>query len=141
MRSLRAALSFAFSLVSSIMLALAFGALWMLPTAYLQMRLPWLAWPVGALLGWAVARWSAPRTGAPVMAALVTLIAAAYVSVLTVTAALAGNMDMGLVETMQVAGGGMLASLTWLALTPGQMAWFASGALISAWIARRFRLR
>lgn len=123
------------------MLGLAVGALWMLPTAYLQMRLPWLAWPLGALLGWAVARWAAPRTGAPAMAALATLIAAAYVSVLAVTATLAGNMDMGLVETMRVAGGGMLTSLTWLALTPGQMAWFASGALLSAWIARRLPLR
>lgn len=137
MTRLRATFALAFSLLSSAMLGLAAGAVWMLPTAYLQTRLPWLAWPIGAMLGWAVARWAAPRTGTPLMAALATLVAAGYISVLEVAAELAGNMDMGLVEAMRIAGGGMLAALSMLSLTAGQIFWFATGALIAALVARR----
>lgn len=140
MTRLRALGALVFSAISAAMLGLAAGAIWMLPTVYMRLRLPWLAWPAGAALGFAVARWSAPRTGAPLLAALATLLASAYVSVLTVAATLAGNMDMGLVESMRAAGTAMLAVLAWLSLSPGQLVWFVTGAALSAWIARRTRL-
>jgi vitamin B12 transport system permease protein len=136
---LRAAFAAIFALLSAGMLGLAAGALWMLPTAYLQTRLPWLAWPLGALLGWAVARWVTPRVWAPWLAAGATVLAAAYVSVLIVAAKLAGNMDLGLTEAMRVAGASMLWSLTRLSLTAGQLLWVASGAAISAALAWRCR--
>ena len=119
------------------MLGLAAGALWMLPTAYLRSSLPWLAVPLGALLGWAIARWVLPRRGAALLAALATLLAAAYVSGLIAAARLAGNMDMGLVEAMRIAGAGMLWSLVRLSLDVVQLVWFAAGAAVAAWTARR----
>lgn len=141
MTRLRSVAATLFAIISALMLGLAAGALWMLPTAYLQHRLPWLAWPIGALLGWAMARWVTPRSGASWLAAVATLLAAAYVSVLIVAATLAGNMDLGLTEAMRVAGGPMLGSLTWLSLTTAQLLWFASGAAIAAWVAQRCRPR
>jgi vitamin B12 transport system permease protein len=127
----------AFAAISAAMLGLAAGALWMLPTAYLRSSLPWLAVPLGALLGWAIAHWVLPRPGAALLAALATLLAAAYVSVLIAAARLAGNMDMGLTEAMRIAGAGMLWSLVRLSLDVAQLAWFAAGAAVAAWTARR----
>ena len=111
----------AFAAISAAMLGLATGALWMLPTTYLRSSLPWLAVPLGALLGWAIAHWVLPRRGAALLAALATLLAAAYVSVLIAAARLAGNMDMGLVEAMRIAGAGMLWSLVRLSLDVVQL--------------------
>ncbi|MGA0585944.1 hypothetical protein ACO2Q2_02225 [Dyella sp. KRB-257] len=133
----RRALANAFAAVSAAMLGLAAGALWMLPTAYLRARLPWLALPLGALLGWAVARWVLPRPGAAILAACATLLAAAYVTALIAAAQLAGNMDMGLTDAMRIAGAGMLWSLMRLSLDVAQLAWFAAGAAVAAWTAHR----
>lgn len=141
MTRLRHAAATLFAIISATMLGLAAGALWMLPTAYLQHRLPWLAWPIGALLGWAIARWVTPRPGAPWLAAMATLMAAAYVSVLIVAANLAGNMDLGLTAAMRAAGGAMVWALVRLSLTGAQLFWFVSGAALAGWIAHRCRPR
>ncbi|HEX5306004.1 MAG TPA: hypothetical protein VFW82_07960 [Dyella sp.] len=137
MTRLRRSFANAFSAISAAMLGLAAGALWMLPIAYLQSTLPWLALPIGALLGWAVARWVLPRRGAAILAALATLVAAGYVCVLLTAARLAGNLDLGLTEAMRTAGPGMLWSLTRLSLDAAQLLWFAAGAAVAAWTARR----
>src|SRR5262249_37743824 len=47
----RVAFSWLFAAVSAVMLGLAAGAVWMVPTLYLQRPLPWLAVVVGWLLG------------------------------------------------------------------------------------------
>jgi hypothetical protein len=44
---------------------------------------------------------------------------------------------MGLVEAMRIAGAGMLWSLVRLSLDVVQLAWFAAGAAVAAWTARR----
>ncbi len=133
----RRTLANVFATISAGMLGLAAGALWMLPTAYLRARLPWLALPLGAMLGWAIAHWVMPRPGAAILAALATLLAAAYVSVLITAVRLAGNMDMGLTDAMRTAGTGMLWSLVRLSLDATQLLWFAGGAIVAAWAARR----
>lgn len=133
----RHAFATVFAAISAAMLGLAAGALWMLPMAYLQARLPWLALPLGALLGWTIARWVMPRRGAALLAALATLLAAAYVSTLVAAAQLAGNMDMGLVDAIRTAGIGMLWSLARLSLDATELLWFAAGATVAAWTARR----
>ncbi len=137
MTRLRRTFAHAFAAISAAMLGLAAGALWMLPTAYLRARLPWLALPLGALLGWAVAQWVMPRPGAAILAALATLLAAAYVTALIAAVQLAGNMDMGLTDAMRIAGAGMLWSLVRLSLGTAQWLWFLGGAAIAAWTARR----
>lgn len=136
MMRLRRVLANAFAAVSAAMLGLAAGALWMLPTAYLRARLPWLAVPLGALLGWAVARWVLPRPGAAILAALATLLAAGYVTALIAAVQLAGNMDMGLTDAMRTAGAGMLWSLVRLSLDATELLWFVGGAAVAAWTAR-----
>jgi len=137
MKRLRRTLSLALALVSAAMLGLAAGALWMLPVAYLQNGLAWLALPVGALLGWAVARWVSPRRDwASWLAVMATLLAMVYVNVLITGVRLAGLMGMGLTETMRTAGPAMLWSLAGLGLHPGQWIWFVAGAAVAALTAR-----
>lgn len=138
MKRTRRVLSLAFSLTSAAMLGLAAGALWMLPVAYLQRGMAWLAVPIGALLGWAIARWISPRHGAaPWLAAVATLLAAVYVNVLIAGVRLAGSMGMGLTETMRTAGPAMLWSLAGLGVPGGRWVWFAVGAGVAALTARR----
>ncbi len=137
MKRLRRALSFALALVSATMLGLAAGALWMLPVAYMHSSLAWLALPIGALLGWSVARWVSPWRGtASWLAAAATLLAAAYVNVLIAGVRLAGSMDLGLTETLRTAGPAMLWSLAGLDRQPAQWAWLAAGAAVAALTAR-----
>ncbi|HEU4669582.1 MAG TPA: hypothetical protein VFR91_02625 [Dyella sp.] len=138
MKRTRRVLSLVFSLVSAAMLGLAAGALWMLPVAYLRGGMAWLAVPVGALLGWAVARWANRRRSvAPWLAAGATVLAAMYVNVLIAGVRLAGSMDLDLTETLRTAGPAMLWSLAGLGAHPGEWVWFAAGAAVAALTARR----
>ena len=138
MTRLRQILSLGMSLASAAMLGLAAGALWMLPVAYLQRNMAWLALPLGAALGWSVARWASPRRpGAPWLAAAATLLAAGYVNVLIAGVKLAGSMSLGLTETLRTAGASMLWALATLGIGAAQWAWFAAGAAVAALTARR----
>ncbi|MBU6246979.1 MAG: hypothetical protein KGN77_04420 [Xanthomonadaceae bacterium] len=138
MSRLREILSLAMSLASASMLGLAAGALWMLPVAYLQRDMAWLALPLGAALGWSVARWVSPRRrSAPWLAAAATLLAAGYVCVLITGVKLAGSMSLSLSETLHTAGPSMLWALATLGAGAAQWAWFAAGAVVAALVARR----
>ena len=55
--SARALFSALFALFSAVMLGLAFGAVWMVPTLFFQHVLPWLALAVGWVLGWMIRGW------------------------------------------------------------------------------------
>ena len=136
--NLRALLMAVFTLLCAAMLGLAAGACWMVMTLYLRHPAPWLALPAGVLLAWAMRHWvHRPGKVAAALAALATLLAATYVSVLIAGVLIAGNMGMGLLDALRTAGGGMLLQLARLGLSPTNAGWFAAGAALAAFIAGR----
>jgi len=136
--SARAAFSWLFALFSAVMLGLAAGAVWMVPTLYMQRPLPWLAIIAGWLLGKAVRSWvRPPGVAAALLAALAMLTGAVYVNLLTAAARIAGSMGLGLVDTLRTAGPGLLVQLAGLANAPADNAWYAAGLGIAALVAGR----
>lgn len=131
-----------FAAFSAAMLGFAAGAVWMLPTMFLQRPLPWLAIPVGALLGWAVRCWVSPvgRTAA-VLAAAASVLAGVYVSMLMAAVRIAGSMGLSLMDAMREAGPAMLLQLARMAVSGTDLGWFAAGAVVAAWAAARSSLR
>jgi hypothetical protein len=130
----------AFTLFSACMLGLAAGAIWMVATLYLRQPLPWLALPVGALLAWAIRLGvRPPGPGAALLAALATVLASIYVSVLIAAANIAGDLGMGLIDALRTSGAGMLWQLAHLALAPVDIGWFIAGAVLAATLALRRR--
>lgn len=129
-----------FALFCSAMMGLAIGAAWMVAAMYLHRPSPWLALPAGVVLAWTVRHWiRRPGTGAAVLAAFATLLAALYFNVLMAAIQLAGNFGMSLTEAMRAAGTGMLLALARMGLSPTDWTWYALGALLAAWLARRRR--
>jgi vitamin B12 transport system permease protein len=138
----RAAFSWLFALISALMLGLAAGAVWMVPTLYLQRPLPWLAVVAGWLLGKVMRQWVRPAgAGAACLAALATLAAALYVNLLTAAARIAGLMGLGLVDTIRTAGFGLLLHLSELGNAPGDDVWYAAGVGLAAFTAARATAR
>nr|WP_199040961.1 hypothetical protein [Dyella sp. ASV24] len=135
---IRAVFSLLFALVSALMLGLAGGAVWMVPTLYSQHALPWLALPVGWLLGKAVRNWVRPASGqAAVLAVIATLTAVLYVNLLMAAARIAGLMGLGLVDSIRTAGLPLLLQLARLSSSPMDDAWFIAGMVLSAIAALR----
>lgn len=127
-----------FAVFSAATLGLAAGAVWMLPTMFLQRPLPWLAVPIGWLLAAAVRGWvQPPGRLAATLAAMASVLAAAYVSVLTAAARIAGAMGIGLTDALREAGTSMLLHMAQLALSGTELGWFAAGAVLAAWKAAR----
>jgi hypothetical protein len=136
--SARVAFSALFALISTVMLGLAAGAVWMVPTLYLQRPLPWLALPVGWLLGKAVRNWVRPAgRDAALLAALATFTAAIYVNLLTAAARIAGLMGMGLIDAMRTAGFRLLLELATLGQAATDNVWFVIGIVVAALTALR----
>ncbi|HEY2624820.1 hypothetical protein [Dyella sp. Tek66A03] len=136
--SARVAFSALFALISAVMLGLAAGAVWMVPTLYLQRPLPWLALPVGWLLGKAVRNWVRPAgRDAALLAALATFTAAIYVNLLTAAARIAGLMGMGLIDAMRTAGFRLLLELATLGQAATDNVWFVIGIVVAALTALR----
>jgi vitamin B12 transport system permease protein len=122
-----------FALVCAIMIGLAAGALWMLLALFARGTLAWVALPLGVLLGWLMRAWVAPQRGsAATLAALATLLAAAYMCCLLATARLAALMGMGFSETLHRAGPGMLLRLARLSTSRGMLGLFVLGAAVAA---------
>jgi vitamin B12 transport system permease protein len=136
--SVRTVFSMLFALLSALMLGLAAGAVWMVPTLYLRQPLPWLAMPLGWLLGKAIRHWVRPASGnAAILAALATFIAALYVNLLTAAARIAGLMGLGLIDSMRTAGFRLLLQLAELGCTATDGVWFIAGMGIAAFVALR----
>ncbi|AIF49146.1 hypothetical protein [Dyella japonica] len=135
---IRAVFSLLFALVSALMLGLAAGAVWMVPTLYSQHALPWLAVPGGWLLGKAIRHWVRPiEPDAAILAAFATFIAVLYVNVLMAAARIAGLMGLGLIDSLRTAGLPMLLQLAQLSATPSDDLWFIAGMGIAAFVASR----
>ena len=129
---------FVFALFCAAMMGLAVGATWMVAAVYLRQTAPWLGLPAGAVLAWAVRHWiRRPGTGAALLAAFATALAALYFNVLMATIKLAGSFGMGLSETVRTAGAGLLLDLAKLGMSPADLAWYALGTLLAAGLAWR----
>ncbi|XRD80691.1 hypothetical protein ISN76_05350 [Dyella halodurans] len=136
--SARVAFSALFALISAVMLGLAAGAVWMVPTLYLQRPLPWLALLVGWFLGKAVRSWVRPAgPHAAVLAVVATGTAALYVNLLTAAARIAGLMGMGLIDAMRTAGLRLLLELAALGQVATDNLWFIVGMAVAAVVALR----
>ena len=136
--SVRTLSLFVFALFSAAMLGLAAGAIWMVATLYLRHPLPWLALPIGVLLAWTIRACVRPAgTGAALLAACATALAALYVNMLIAGVLIAGNMGMGLIEALRTAGTGMLWQLARMALSPADIGWAVLATLLAAWLAWR----
>jgi hypothetical protein len=127
-----------FSIFIAAMLGLAAGALWMVATLYQRQPMPWLALPIAVVLAWAI-RHSVrqPGNGAAVLAALATLLASIYVSMLIAAAQIAGSMGLGLIDTLQTAGSGMLWQLARIGFSVSDGVWIVLAVLLAAWLGRR----
>jgi len=136
--NVRLGFNLAFALVSAAMLGLAAGAVWMLASVYEQHKLPWLALPIGWALALGIRRWiRPPGRVAAALAAIATLLAAGYVSLLTAAAQISSMLGIELTDVMHTAGLGMLLSLTRFSLSASTAAWFVAGAIVAAWFAKR----
>ncbi|MBD8900538.1 hypothetical protein [Rhodanobacter sp. DHG33] len=129
---------FVFGLFCAAMMGLAIGAMWMVAAIYLRQAAPWMALPAGVALAWAIRHWiRRPGTGAAVLAAFATALAALYFNVLMAAILLASNFGMGLTEALHTAGTGMLLDLARLGLGRAEFVWYALGTLLAAWLAWR----
>lgn len=117
-----------FALCCAVMLGLAAGAVWLLPTVYLHRPLPWLAIPAGWLLGIAMRQWVHGKAwNAALLAALATVIASLYIRVLITTVNISAMTDYGLLDAARTAGWSMLWDFTRLALSRVDVAWSLAG--------------
>jgi vitamin B12 transport system permease protein len=138
--NLRVAFSSLFALISALMLGMAAGAVWMVPTLYLQQAMPWAVLPIAWLLGKAIRSWVRPAgRRAALLAALATLTAALYVNLLTAAARIAGLMGMGLVDSMRTAGFHLLLQLAEIGQSRWDDLWYAVGMSVAAVVALRSR--
>ncbi|HUB88461.1 MAG TPA: hypothetical protein VMA74_01885 [Dyella sp.] len=128
------------ALCCAIMLGLAAGAVWLLPTVYLHRPLPWLAIPAGWLLGIAIRQWvHGKKWNAALLAAFATAVASVYIRVLITTVTIAAMTDYGLLAAARTAGWSMLLDFTRLALSKLDVAWSLAGIVVAAVTATRRR--
>jgi vitamin B12 transport system permease protein len=135
---MRALPSLFFALLCAVTFGLAAGAIWMVPTMFAGRSLPWLALPIGWLLGQVVGRWIRSRgVQGGALAALATLLAATYTKCLVVAANIAGMMGIGFVDALREAGFRMLTSLAAASLGWTESMIYLLGAAIAAIAAAR----
>lgn len=139
--SARRLLGFAFALICTVMIGLAAGAVWLVPTILASKLMPWLAVPVGWVLGRIVRGWVNPggRVGAAVLAAIAMILATAYLTVLVAGARIAGSLGLGFFDTLHVAGIALLTDIARMTLTGGDIAWYAVGVVLAVLGALRER--
>ncbi len=129
---LRRVLGECFALFCAVMLGLAAGALWLVPTVLLRHTLPELALLAGWLLALAIRQWvHAGKWNALLLAWIATVVACAYVRILTAAADLSAMMGYGLVDVMRTAGSSMLLDLARVGLTPRDLFWDAAGIVVA----------
>jgi len=139
--SARRLLSFLFTLICTVMIGLAAGAVWLVPTILVSKLMPWLAIPMGWVLGRIVRSWVSPggRVGAALLAAIAMILASAYLTVLVAGARIAGSLGLGFFGTLRVAGIALLTDIARMTLTSGDVAWYAAGTILAVLGALRGR--
>lgn len=127
-----------FALCCAVMLGLAAGAVWLLPSVFFHRPLPWLAVPAGWLLGIAMRQWVHGRKwNAALLASLATAVASAYLRVLIAAVNLAAMMGYGLVHAMRTAGSSMLLDFARFGTGKLDIAWAVVGMIVAAVTALR----
>lgn len=127
-----------FALLCAAMLGLAAGAVWLLPTVFMHRPLPWIAVPVGWLLGAAIRQWVHGRGWhAAVLAALATVVASVYIRVLISAVNISAMMGYGLIDSMHTAGLSMLLDFARVGMQPVDIAWAVAGIIAAVVNARR----
>lgn len=127
-----------FALICAVMLGLAAGAIWLLPIVFLRRPLPWLALPVGWVLGIAIRQWVHGHKGhAALFAALATVVASAYIRILMAATDMAAMTGYGLIETMRIAGTSMLLDFARFGMSTEDAVWAAIGVVLAAITALR----
>lgn len=127
-----------FALFCTVMLGLAAGAVWLVPTAYLHRPLPWLAVPAGWVLAMAIRQWVHERRWhAALLAALATAIASVYIHVLISAVNISVMMGYGLVDAMRTAGWSMLLDFARISMRPLDMGWTLAGVVVAIFSALR----
>lgn len=122
-----------FGAVCAVVFGFAAGAVWMVPCMMFGRALPSLVLPAGWLLGLVVRRWLRfDGVLGATLAALATLVAAAYTACLVVAATISGMMGVGFVQAIADAGPGMLLGLARIAQGPSELGLYVAGALLAA---------
>lgn len=127
-----------FAVVCAAMLGLAAGAVWMVAALYMRHPAPWLALPFGVVLAWAIRHWvQPPGRWAAALAALATMLAALYLSVLMAGVLIASNLGMGMFDALRTAGVDMLLQLARLGFSAADAGWYLVAAALAAVVASR----
>jgi vitamin B12 transport system permease protein len=139
--SVRRLLGFVFTLICTVMIGLAAGAVWLVPTILMSKLMPWLAVPIGWILGRIVRGWVNPggRTGAAVLAAIAMIIASGYLAILVAGARIAGSLGLGFFDTLHVAGVALLTDIARMTVTGGDIVWYLAGTVLAVLGALRER--
>ena len=128
----------AFTLLGTITLGAATGAVWMVATLYFRQPTAWFALPAGVLLAWILRTGThAPGAACTGLAALATIVAALSVNALLAGVQIAGSMGLDLSDALTTAGGGLLWQLARIATSPADLVWYGAGAVLAAIIAWR----
>jgi hypothetical protein len=127
-----------FALFCTLMLGLAAGAVWLLPTVFLRQPLPWLAVPAGWLLAIAIRQWvHGRRWHGAILAALATVIASLYIRVLISAVTISAMMGYGLIDSMRTAGFSMLLDFARIGMSPLDIGWAVAGVVVAVLCALR----
>ncbi|WP_233843371.1 hypothetical protein [Dyella sp. 2HG41-7] len=121
-----------FALGCALMLGLAAGAIWLVPTVFLHRPLPWLAVPAGWLLAKAMRKWVHTRKwNAAVLAALAVVVASVYIRVLITTVNIAAMLGYGLIDALRTAGASMLLDLARFGVSKQDVVWGVIGIVVA----------
>jgi vitamin B12 transport system permease protein len=127
-----------FALLCSVMLGLAAGAVWLVPTLYLRRPLPVLALAFGWLLALAIRYWVyRGQRGRIVLSGIATIVSIVYMCMLVAAVNIAASMDVGLIDSMRTAGAGMLLQLAHMGVHAGDIGWFLAGIALSVFTAAK----
>jgi vitamin B12 transport system permease protein len=126
------------AVLAALALGVAAGVAWLLAVLLMRHPASGLALPAGLLLGLAVGLTThGPRYWRAAMAALATLLAIMVSGLGFIALLIAGNMGMGVLETLRAAGPGMLWQLLHLGTSPLDVLWYTLGSAMAAGFASR----
>jgi vitamin B12 transport system permease protein len=128
-----------FALFCAVMLGLAAGAVWLLPSLFLHRQMPWMAVPIGWLLAHAICQWVHKRAGnAAFHASIATIVATVYVHVLSVATTLwEMTSGYGLTGVIRTAGPSTLLDLARIGINGRDIGWCVCGVIVAAVVAVR----
>lgn len=133
---LRSCLHGLLAVLCTIAIALALGAVWMAITLRVPSAYWWFALPAGLGMGYATRAWVTKRRAWGVLLAIAgMLLAAIYMKCLFVSLQLAAFFGLGLIQTMETAGAGMLLALARNQFDMHILGATLAGMVLAGWVA------